>query len=521
MRANIVQVMAQSIEECARHEQSWAGRFIKIFLYSCLADKLFLPFRVICNNPIISLIAVLIVYLLFLILFFPLWLLSFLLTTYGSWITFAVLFHFLAIFIARAIAFPGSSTSTIKQMSTDTIRRLADYMEQTSVACKELASSMVLIANGKVSKEQWDVNLFTMNQIWPAIEYFQQIQVYFTDAIDQVQADKALTPDELKVLRQLCEGLSECYSHFKDLFQYMLNSRDERNRGVGSQALAVLSARCLNSSEKVRSAAHSIKPSGSGGDDDMMSSVIKSLVSFASGMSGFERLSFPYLRAILKKKHRAEIVQINGSNGNKIDGLLLRVSNDPRSQKEKGKVETQQAPAGMVVFCCPNAGFYECISQFNFDKSWFGYYLQHGLDVFVYNYRGYGRSQGAPTPAALKADSLKVLEFIRTEYNPSKIVVHGESIGGMIGCYMARHGNVQALVCDRTFSSLDGAASRLMGNWAGMSLRNLVWWKTDVVDDFMFAECDKLVLQVCYAPMLDWFCYPLTSYLNMSETGPK
>eukprot|EP01033_Poteriospumella_lacustris_P006933 gene6933-4997_t len=28
-----------------------------------------------------------------------------------------------------------------------------------------------------------------------------------------------------------------------------------------------------------------------------------------------------------------------------------------------------------------------------------------------------------------------------------------------------------------------------------MSLRNLVWWKTDVVDDFMFAECDKLVLQ--------------------------
>lgn len=43
-----------------------------------------------------------------------------------------------------------------------------------------------------------------------------------------------------------------------------------------------------------------------------------------------------------------------------------------------------------------------------------------------------------------------------------RIVVHGESIGGMVACHLARHLPVDALICDRTFATLDATAARLM-----------------------------------------------------------
>lgn len=506
MWVNIIHILAQFIEETTRQDQSVVGKAFKFMLNPCLSDKLVLPLRAICNNPIISLLVVLLLYLVFLIVYLPLWISSFVVTTYGAWLIFVIAFHFLGITIARAIAFPGSNSSTIKQMSSDTIRRLADYMENSAVATKETASSMVLIANGKLGREQLEANIFAMNQIWPAVEFFPHIKEYFDDAIEQLQSEQVLTAEELKVIQQLCYGLDECYAHFKELFQFAISShgRNGTSNSASSsfaQTLLILSARCLNSSEKVRSNAHIIKPSGGGSEEDYVSGAVKAILSlFTSTLTGFERLSFPYLRAILKKQHKAETVQIQGSDGNRIDGLLLRTAHDPRRTGANSKNNSASSEAKtMVIFCCPNAGFYECISQFNFDKSWFGYYLSLGMDVFVYNYRGYGRSQGLPTPTLLRKDSLAVLEYLRFTYKPANIVIHGESIGGMVACYLARHGDVKALVCDRTFSSLDAAASRLMGNWAGNSLRYIALWQTDCVDDFLQAKCAKIVLQVLYS----------------------
>jgi surfactin synthase thioesterase subunit len=45
---------------------------------------------------------------------------------------------------------------------------------------------------------------------------------------------------------------------------------------------------------------------------------------------------------------------------------------------------------------------------------------------------------------------------------PYRIIMHGESIGGMVACHVARNYPVDALVCDRTFATLDATAARLM-----------------------------------------------------------
>jgi pimeloyl-ACP methyl ester carboxylesterase len=45
---------------------------------------------------------------------------------------------------------------------------------------------------------------------------------------------------------------------------------------------------------------------------------------------------------------------------------------------------------------------------------------------------------------------------------PYRIILHGESIGGMVACHVARTHPVDALVCDRTFATLDSTAARLL-----------------------------------------------------------
>lgn len=52
--------------------------------------------------------------------------------------------------------------------------------------------------------------------------------------------------------------------------------------------------------------------------------------------------------------------------------------------------------------------------------------------------------------------------LIQRTRHPKRIILHGESIGGMVACHVARHMPVDVLVCDRTFSTLDATAARLM-----------------------------------------------------------
>ena len=55
---------------------------------------------------------------------------------------------------------------------------------------------------------------------------------------------------------------------------------------------------------------------------------------------------------------------------------------------------------------------------------------------------------------------------------------------------------VDFLVCDRTFASLDAVAARLLGAWAGYGIRFLALWKTDVVADFLATTCPKVSVGV-------------------------
>jgi hypothetical protein len=111
-----------------------------------------------------------------------------------------------------------------------------------------------------------------------------------------------------------------------------------------------------------------------------------------------------------------------------------------------------------MIMCNPNFGFAE-IQQYCSD--WPTFYLDFGINVVLWNYRGYGNSTGVPSPTNNRADSELVCEWARQKTVQAvrhkkqvKIGVHGISIGGLAASHLGRIGAVDFMFLDRTFGNI-------------------------------------------------------------------
>lgn len=81
--------------------------------------------------------------------------------------------------------------------------------------------------------------------------------------------------------------------------------------------------------------------------------------------------------------------------------------------------------------------------------------------VLVFDYRGYGRSEGTPTVLGLLADARAARAYLaaREKIAESQIVLLGESLGGGIAVDLAAHDGARGLILESTFSSLRDVAA--------------------------------------------------------------
>ena len=80
-------------------------------------------------------------------------------------------------------------------------------------------------------------------------------------------------------------------------------------------------------------------------------------------------------------------------------------------------------------------------------------------NIFTFNYRGYGQSEGQPSEKTLCRDSLEIFDLVRSKNPKSKIVVIGYSLGSSIAGYLATHREVHKLVLLCPLSSIPRIAS--------------------------------------------------------------
>jgi len=87
-----------------------------------------------------------------------------------------------------------------------------------------------------------------------------------------------------------------------------------------------------------------------------------------------------------------------------------------------------------------------------------------GFNVFIFDYRGYGASEGAPSleGAQLDIDAAMQTLLARADVDKDRIVIYGQSLGGALGAYYVAHsahrGRIRALVIESAFSDYVGIA---------------------------------------------------------------
>ena len=134
-----------------------------------------------------------------------------------------------------------------------------------------------------------------------------------------------------------------------------------------------------------------------------------------------------------------------------IDALLFSHSSSSSSSHSIIQHQSSSSSTLMIV-CCRGDYPYEL---FAFYDKWIENYLNYGIDVLLWNYRGYGESGGFPTMNNIKSDCERVLDFIKGEYHYNKIGVHGMGvIGGICGGHLLRQQKINFCFEDRCVCDL-------------------------------------------------------------------
>jgi fermentation-respiration switch protein FrsA (DUF1100 family) len=78
------------------------------------------------------------------------------------------------------------------------------------------------------------------------------------------------------------------------------------------------------------------------------------------------------------------------------------------------------------------------------------------VNIFAFDYRGYGKSRGIPTEQGLYRDARAAFEVVRARYaddDQPPIIVYGHSLGGAVAIQLALDKPVRGVIVEGTFSS--------------------------------------------------------------------
>jgi fermentation-respiration switch protein FrsA (DUF1100 family) len=99
---------------------------------------------------------------------------------------------------------------------------------------------------------------------------------------------------------------------------------------------------------------------------------------------------------------------------------------------------------------------------------------RRGISVLLFDYRGYGRSEGSPGESKLYVDGLAVYDYARTTLHApaDRISLYGESLGGPYAADVAAKRPVRCVVIQSSFPSAASVANNAYRRPLGYLLGN-------------------------------------------------
>lgn len=119
---------------------------------------------------------------------------------------------------------------------------------------------------------------------------------------------------------------------------------------------------------------------------------------------------------------------------------------------------TKPDAMGTVLYFGGN-GFVRVASQHIIEA-----FLQHPVNLLVFDYRGYGRNNGEPSVDGLKMDGSAAFNFLVNDKSvpPEQIVLHGHSMGSFMAAYLATEETTAGLVLESPITTIEDLTDLLV-----------------------------------------------------------
>ncbi len=140
-----------------------------------------------------------------------------------------------------------------------------------------------------------------------------------------------------------------------------------------------------------------------------------------------------------------------------------------------------------ILFCHGNAG------NISHRLESIGFFHKLNFNVLIFDYRGYGRSEGAPSEKGTYKDASAAWDYLTKQKNiaPGEIIMFGRSLGGAIAVHLASEKPVGGLIVESSFTSVGDLGSEI---YPFLPVRLLSRFKYEVLKKIDKIDCPLLVI---------------------------
>jgi alpha-beta hydrolase superfamily lysophospholipase len=151
------------------------------------------------------------------------------------------------------------------------------------------------------------------------------------------------------------------------------------------------------------------------------------------------------------------LIANGGELGRPFENLLLKTSDGIGIHAWFFSADQSSPRKGLVLLVCHgNAG------NISHRLSLARALLQTGVNVFLFDYRGFGQSEGTPTEEGTYLDAQAAHHWLTQQgYSPTNIILFGESLGGGIASELAVREKIGGLILQSTFSCIPDVGAEL------------------------------------------------------------
>jgi fermentation-respiration switch protein FrsA (DUF1100 family) len=170
-----------------------------------------------------------------------------------------------------------------------------------------------------------------------------------------------------------------------------------------------------------------------------------------------------------------EDVYINVTPNEKVHGWFF-TANNPDSN--------MQPP--VVLFCHGNAG------NISHRLETADFILSLGADILLFDYRGYGQSDGSPSEANVYSDAEACYNWLLEQkgVKPEDIVLFGRSLGGAVVIELAQRVTCRGLIIESSFTSAEEMGKRI---FPFLPTKYLLRYEFDSIGKIGSVTCPVLV----------------------------